>query len=433
MQEEDPLQWRGIGSVHRRYVHELEARLSRMEALLEKYASGEQSSGSSSPHRSDQNELVTAQNLSSGVSQQFDALTLADYARTKYIGISAGVHLLDDDVFRFKRRVKLENRGILQKVNDDEDEHVLVRSQVASHPPVRPSFEYHRSSLFSENLPQMTVELADHLVELFFKYIHLYLPILNKITFLEQYYFANPHPPERNLIYSVWSISLWITLSDGTQLAGGPLVDADIIKELRNTLRQNVCQAAEKAHTQSSITTLQWLILASLIIEFCEEEDIFRFRLVYYWCCDSDGSRSRVASRRIWHCINLIDKWIAADLGRPPTIADEDFDVEWPTATELASPYNTLDAPDIPEILVQAREDLTRQRPIYSIFQAATMTTSILDQILRGFYSPKKQSSEIPNLELAKKLEAELQQWRNTIWPSVWHVNNPCSPFPGNG
>lgn len=149
-----------------RYVHELEARLSRMEALLEKYASGEQSSGSSSPHRSDQNELVTAQNLSSGVSQQFDALTLADYARTKYIGISAGVHLLDDDVFRFKRRVKLENRGILQKVNDDEDEHVLVRSQVASHPPVRPSFEYHRSSLFSEDLPQMTVELADHLVEL---------------------------------------------------------------------------------------------------------------------------------------------------------------------------------------------------------------------------------------------------------------------------
>lgn len=57
------------------------------------------------------------------------------------------------------------------------------------------------------------------------------------------------------------------------------MVDADIIKELRNTLRQNVCQAAEKAHTQSSITTLQWLILASLIIEFCEEEDIFRFRL----------------------------------------------------------------------------------------------------------------------------------------------------------
>lgn len=160
-----------------RYVHELEARLNKMEALLEKYSRSSSttsaSSSTSSPYSPNQQRQAiphamqeTMRGLDSGISQQFDALTLADYARTKYIGTSSGIHLLDEEVFQRKGKLKLKNESILQKVNDDEDEHVIIKSDagVSSHPTI-PGSAYSRSELFKDH-PQMSIELADCLIEL---------------------------------------------------------------------------------------------------------------------------------------------------------------------------------------------------------------------------------------------------------------------------
>lgn len=125
----------------------------------------------------------------------------------------------------------------------------------------------------------------------------------------------------------------------------------------------------------------------------------------------------------------LIRSQISADLGRPPTIADEDFDVELPLATELESPYNTLDRPDIPWILKQARDDVTSQRPLYELFRAFASAAPILNRILRGFYSPKWQSSGVLNISLAAALEVELEQWKNTLPVSLADPSQNRLPF----
>lgn len=146
----------------KRYVHELENRLNKMEALLEKYTRHSNST------KSGYNAFACPNKDSAGseeLSQQLNALTLANYERTKYIGNSAGIHLLDDDVFQHKRRLRLEASPswILQKVNDDDEEHIIIRSEELVES--KQATDYDRCTLF-EIFPQMTLELADYLIEM---------------------------------------------------------------------------------------------------------------------------------------------------------------------------------------------------------------------------------------------------------------------------
>lgn len=88
----------------------------------------------------------------------------------------------------------------------------------------------------------------------------------------------------------------------------------------------------------------------------------------------------------------------------------------------------------MPTILLQAREDVATQRPIYTVFRAGVTAVQILDKILRGFYSVKKQSTGAPDLALATRLENELQQWKNNLPPCLQYdvySNEAHLPFAG--
>lgn len=149
-----------------RYVQELEDRLIKMEALLAKYNTRISNSNEIEPHSAFAFGCPVKDSIESEeLSQQLDALSLTDYERTKYIGNSAGIHLLDPDVFQHKRRLRFEESPtwIMEKLNDDEEEHIIIRSEERIES--NQSTDYDRSTLF-EIFPEMTVEFADYLIEL---------------------------------------------------------------------------------------------------------------------------------------------------------------------------------------------------------------------------------------------------------------------------
>lgn len=93
--------------------------------------------------------------------------------------------------------------------------------------------------------------------------------------------------------------------------------------------------------------------------------------------------------------------------------------MELPSLTELESPYNTVDDANTPPLLLQAREEAATQRKIYHVFRAHVALGKILDQVLRGFYSVKKQTSMPPDFALATRLETELHEWKNNLPPCL--------------
>lgn len=137
------------------------------------------SSSLSSPARHEDDESdnapsVTCRNLLTSIAdkeyenmqQQMNNLTISDYQRTRYIGASSGVQFLDDDFLQtnIKHPLPDEPSWFVQKLNDEEDEHVIMKSKEIPPPPeINEEFQSNRIEIF-EDIPHITQELADYLV-----------------------------------------------------------------------------------------------------------------------------------------------------------------------------------------------------------------------------------------------------------------------------
>lgn len=103
------------------------------------------------------------------IQQKMKLLTISDYQRTRYIGASSGVHFLNEELFKSKKkhRIPEEPSWFIQKLNDDEEEHVIMKTKEVP-PPLNEAateFQANRIDLF-EDTPHMTVELADYLIHM---------------------------------------------------------------------------------------------------------------------------------------------------------------------------------------------------------------------------------------------------------------------------
>lgn len=100
--------------------------------------------------------------------QQMDNLTISDYQRTRYIGASSGVQFLEDGMLQanVKHLLPEDPSWFVQKLNDEEDEHVFMKSKeipLPSEP--NEELQVNRIEIF-ENTPHMTQEIADYIVHL---------------------------------------------------------------------------------------------------------------------------------------------------------------------------------------------------------------------------------------------------------------------------
>lgn len=99
----------------------------------------------------------------------FSKMKISDYQRTRYIGASSGVHFLGDRLLLSgkKHRIPHEPSWFVQKLNDDIDEHVIMKSKEIVPSQLTSTDRYVSNRIeFFEDTPHLTQELADFLVDL---------------------------------------------------------------------------------------------------------------------------------------------------------------------------------------------------------------------------------------------------------------------------
>lgn len=107
------------------------------------------------------NDIITATNE---LTTKMDKITITDYERTRYIGMSSGVHLLHQGLFSSNERhpIKEMPSWFVQKVNDDEEEHILIKSEARNTPP---QGYLDRTTVLTANIPHINQERLDILVQ----------------------------------------------------------------------------------------------------------------------------------------------------------------------------------------------------------------------------------------------------------------------------
>lgn len=100
------------------------------------------------------------------LTSKLEKITLADYERTMYIGMSAGVHLLHQGLFSSNSRhhIKEMPSWYVQKVNNDEEEHILIKSAALKTPPSQHNY-VDRTSVFTINIPHIQQDRIDIIIQ----------------------------------------------------------------------------------------------------------------------------------------------------------------------------------------------------------------------------------------------------------------------------
>ncbi|KAI8143193.1 fungal-specific transcription factor domain-containing protein [Fennellomyces sp. T-0311] len=476
------------------YIGSLESRLKRLESLLQQAQSAEraekprennaapvekhqqeESSQSVSNDEDDEIEEVDLNFSASGeptaghvcstlasvdpsleLVEHMNQLQLSDYERTRYIGGSAGYHMIDQHFFRknWRHRIRSNPSWVVQKVNDDDTEHVIIKAEeLRSRPRTPLDHQVLRRFNFFQDIPHLTQELVDCMINAYFNHIHPHCPILNKVSFLEQYYFENPHHPDEYLLYAICAVATQF-LSMEDDLVTGTTINRETVITIRHCLREKANRILEIVYKRSQISTVQTLILLSMFVSMSSDDDddtvqwyitgtairmaqdLGLHRSSTRWLLPESEIELR---RRIWYAVYIMDKWIAAELGRPVAILDEEFDVELPSVYEIKSAYHseTREAQlrnMKPALVLEAETSLREQRPVYAAFLHMISLARTLGQVLVSLYSPKMQYAARRNIYLVDTLNMQLTKWKMSIPPDLQCEDNmPDKAFPNGG
>ncbi|KAI9494489.1 fungal-specific transcription factor domain-containing protein [Zychaea mexicana] len=388
--------------------------------------------------------------------EHLNQLQLSDYERTRYIGGSAGYHMIDQHLFKknWRHRIRSHPNWVVQKVNDDDTEHVIIKAEEMRHMPTMMAGK-HALLRFSylQDIPSITPELVDCMIHAFFNHIHPHCPILNKVSFLEQYYFQNPHEPDEYLLYAICAVATQF-LSMEDDLVTGTTVSRETVVSVRNNLRERANKILEVVYKRSQISTVQTLILLSMFVSMAQDDDddsvhwfitgtairmaqdLGLHRSSTRWLLPEHEIELR---RRIWYAVYVMDKWIAAELGRPVAILDEEFDVELPSVYEITSIYHSeLRDAQLrhmkPALLLDAETALKEKRPVYAAFLHMISLARTLGQVLVSLYSPKMQYAARRNIYLVDTLNMALTRWKMSVPPDLQcEDNKPDKAFPNGG
>lgn len=103
------------------------------------------------------------------IEEQMQNLTISDYQRTRYLGASSGVHFLNQELFSTnkKHRIPEQPSWFVQKLNKDEEEHVIIKSKEVLQATlnIEQDGTINRIALF-EDTPHITQEFVDYLVHM---------------------------------------------------------------------------------------------------------------------------------------------------------------------------------------------------------------------------------------------------------------------------
>ncbi|KAI7883058.1 hypothetical protein K492DRAFT_205750 [Lichtheimia hyalospora FSU 10163] len=375
------------------------------------------------------------------LSNNVNDIKLTDYGQTRYFGSSAGIHMVDEQLLSSKQPHRLHHSPahVLQKVNDESSEHIVIMSKALVSRQQNPvPYGVRRFHVFKD-VPHMTPELADAMVYAYFQYVHPHLPVLHKMSFLEQYYFENPQPPDENLLCAVCALATQFMVNEQDWIATGQSFTRDMLLDAQTALQRKSEKVLENIHRKSKLSTVQALILITMFMNLggVEEDtsmrwfvcgtairmaqDIGLHRNSRHWKLPESEIELR---RRVWYGLYIIDREVAAQFGRPVTIVDEDFNVEPPSPYELESTHESyLRDPEFqsctPALMVEAQAAIQERRPVYDFFLECITLSKILGHILLSMYSPKTEYSARRNDFLILTIANQLAQWKAKLPPNL--------------
>lgn len=252
--------------------------------------------------------------------------------------------------------------------------------------------------------------------------------MLNKVQFLEQYYFHKPTPPDKYILYVIAFIGVSIFIPNILSAQVFHFTEEQL-KEIEASLKVKSHQILNFVYKRSMISTVQALMLLSMFLRRADNDDEdtshwfiagMAIRMAQDLGLHRDCSKWPIPDyeielrRRIWYAAYLMDRWIAADLGRPISIIDNDFEVEIPTPYELSYESN-LKEQMTPILILEAEEARQQKKPIYSSFVYLVTLSQIAGQVLVGLHSPRAKQTRENNIELVNILDRNLALWKSQL------------------
>jgi hypothetical protein len=255
--------------------------------------------------------------------------------------------------------------------------------------------------------------------------------MINKTQFLEQYYFHNPSPPDKYLLYAITCIGTALFIPD-ISLVQNFKFTIDQLHELHICLKSKAYKLLSIVYKRSMISTVQTLMLLSMFVGHGDNDDEdtshwfitgMAIRMAQDLGLHRDCSKWNMPEheielrKRIWYAAYLMDRWVAAELGRPISILDHEFDVELPTPYELSSIHHHKNSELTPILILEAKAALEQKIPVYSGFLYMVTLSHIAGQVLIGFHSTraKHNRGQDDNLQLLAILDRNLTKWKMSL------------------
>ncbi|KAI8969172.1 fungal-specific transcription factor domain-containing protein [Mycotypha africana] len=381
----------------------------------------------------EKNSTNTIDGAYANMEQQLKKLTINDYQRTRYIGSSSGVHLLDDQylISNRKHRSQQDTSWFVQKLNKDKEEHIIMKTQEVGAIVSKGKLKDRSQISYLKDIPYITQEFLDCTVYMFFTYNQLYCPFINKVQFLEQYYFHNPSPPDKYLFYAILHVSV-SAFRDSFERSNVVNLTPDQWTELQHAIKEKALNLLGIVHKRSMISTVQALMILGMFASYnCKDDeqtshwfltgmairtaqDLGLHRDCSKWCIPEYEKELR---RRIWYAAYMMDRWVSAELGRPLSILDHEFDVQLPSPYELDyQPIADFPEDSTPSLILETQAALKERRPIYIAFTNLLTLTQIFGEVLHTFYlTDKAKEDRYNDVELLNLYDERLAQWKSAL------------------
>ncbi|KAF9934767.1 Transcriptional activator of fatty acid utilization [Linnemannia zychae] len=346
-------------------------------------------------------------------------MTLDETSFSRYLGNSSGIDLL-------QKNQLLNNGYLMVPVKQREFEDWRQQTEAAA-------------AELTSQMPLPPQDLADHLIDTYWDYVHPHLPILHKPLFMRQYKNADPEKrPPIVLLNAMFALSS--RFSEHPEIVGMSDPE-DFGIEYFSRAKQLVDLDIDMPR-QASIQALLLLVLYRFVSSRFGGRGVWIMlgqatRMAQDLGMHRDSSRWHLPPleteirKRLWWVCYLMDRWVSASFGRPIAIDDSDCDVEYPVAI-----WEDLDENEIPP--GENSEKIKEESSFFlQYFVEHIKLAKIIGMILRRIYSastrthgPAQISSTVAELDtmltkwhlgLPQRLKYDHQATDLNRWVGIIH------------
>lgn len=284
--------------------------------------------------------------------------------------------------------------------------------------------------------------LQDHLLNLYFTYVHPSLPVIHKHSFQEAYKAGPDTPPSESGARSpsgspfnrrsrhVPNLLLLVMFSLASRYADDPSnpmpsPDSGVMWAAGDLYLDRAKVLLDGSYSSSRPTTCQALLLMGyreigigamaqawtyIGMAIRMAQDLGMHRSADGWARRELGGKlftdaELQTRRRIWYSCVVMDKYVSSYIGRPLAIFERDFDTQLPSESDAEELEDWK--PHTP-LTHDTREKSGRSGHIVSCFNASATLSSIISMIVQTIYAVRPVSSR--HVE-SVYLESMLDKW----------------------